>query len=601
MLTGKLPFRGEYDQAVIYAILNETPEPVTALRSGIPLELERLINKALAKDPAERYQDCQDLLADLKRSMKEGKSTSTRSGASAGLHQRHFPWAWLSLIVLLIMAMAYAGFLLTRKKPAGFAAPEDSPSPAPAWTSSIAVLPFRDFSSRQDQEYFCDGMTDALIGRLTRIRELKVISLTSVMAYKNKERDINKIARELGVTTVLDGNVQREKDRIRISAQLIMAADQANLWSDHYDRNLASVFEIHDDISQAIATALKFKLLPQSQGTPGASTPKNMDAYEYYMKGMHFIKTKYVLTFRDEDFQAGVGMFNKAIAIEPDYAMAYFGLCYAYEHHYQVTGAKSDFRLARKYSEIFYRLDPGSALSNALTGYMLYEYQGQYEQGFVYLKKALESNANIGEVNFLAGMCYLYAGLYDPGIHFLTRAVELDPYYLWAPYKLACCYMGAGDYEKAAQNFNKYFELTPIEPLIWPGKYLALNIWMNRLQEAKEILARGEKATPDAEWVKQYRAVMYARQGEKEKALALYRNSEVYALLGMRDEAFRELKKEIRGTIPIPYLYYQYLLHNPFYDNLRSDPHFLELLARERKLHNEYMAKYGTLPAAGKT
>jgi serine/threonine protein kinase/tetratricopeptide (TPR) repeat protein len=600
MLTGKLPFKGEYDQAVIYAILNEEPEPVTALRSGIPLELERLINKALAKDPAERYQDCQDLLADLKRSMKEGKSTSTRSGASAGLHQRHFPWAWLSLIVLLVMAMAYAGFLLTRKKPAGFAAPEASPSPAPAWTSSIAVLPFRDFSSRQDQEYFCDGMTDALIGRLTHIRELKVISLTSVMAYKNKERNINKIARELGVTTVLDGNVQREKDRIRISAQLISAADQANLWSDHYDRNLASVFEVHDDISRAIATALKFKLLPQSQETPGASTPKNMDAYEYYMKGMHFIKTKYVLTFRDEDFQAGVGMFNKAIAIEPDYAMAYFGLCYAYEHHYQVTGAKSDSRLARKYSEIFYRLDPGSALSNALTGYMLYEYQGQYEQGFVYLKKALESNANIGEVNFLAGMCYLYAGLYDPGIHYLTRAVELDPYYLWGPYKLACCFMGAGDYEKAARNFEKYFALTPIEPLIWPGKYLALNIWMKRYGKADEILARGAARTPDAEWVRKFKAILLAEKGEREKALALYRNSEVYALLGMADEAFQELHKEIRGTEAIPYIYYSYLQHNPFYDKLRSDPRFLELLARERKLHDEYMAKYGTQPAAGK-
>jgi tetratricopeptide (TPR) repeat protein len=192
-------------------------------------------------------------------------------------------------------------------------------------------------------------------------------------------------------------------------------------------------------------------------------------------------------------------------------------------------------------------------------------------------------------------MCYLYAGLYDQGIHFLTRAVELDPYYLWAPYKLACSYMGAGEYKEAAQNFNKYFELTPIEPLIWPGKYLALNIWMNRLQKAEETLARGEKATPDAEWVKKYRAVMHARQGEKEKALAFYRNSEVYALLGMNNEAFRELNKEIRGTSPIPYLYYQYLLHNPFYDNLRADPRFDELLKREQKLYNEYAAKYGNL------
>ncbi|MBE0664710.1 MAG: hypothetical protein IH584_02740, partial [Candidatus Aminicenantes bacterium] len=553
------------------------------------------VDKALAKDPAERYQDCQDLLADLRRLKKEAQPVAGRSAATKGRRQRSFLRAGLWIIAPLAVAIAVAGYLLTIKKPAAVAAPEASQSATPAWTNSIAVLPFRDFSSRQDQEYFCDGMTDALIGRLTHIRELKVISLTSVMVYKKKERDINKIAQELGVTTVLDGNVQREKDRIRISAQLISAADQANLWSDRYDRNLASVFEVHDDISRAIATALKFKLLPQSQGTPGAATPKNMDAYEYYMKGMHFIKTKYVLTFREEDFQAGVAMFNKALKIEPVYTMPYFGLCWAYEHHYHVTGDANDSRLMQKYSEIFYRLDPDSALSNALMGYKLYEYQKQYERAFGFLKKAVEINANISEVNFLVGMCYLYAGLYDPGIPFLTKAVELDPYYLWAPYKLAMCYMNSGKYEKAAANFEKYFELTPIEPLIFPGKYLALNIWMKRYSKAEEILARGAKNTPDAEWVRKYNAILLAQKGEKEKALAFFRNSEVYALLEMRDDAFRELKKEIRGTESTPYIYYSHLLHNPFYDNLRSDPRFDELLKRERKLYNEYAAKYGTL------
>ncbi len=276
-------------------------------------------------------------------------------------------------------------------------------------------------------------------------------------------------------------------------------ADDSHIWSKTYDRSLGSVFEFHDEMSQAIAEALKFQLEPAATGPKPAAQPKNMEAYECYMKGMHFIKTKYVLTFREEDFRAGVAMFNRAIEIEPDYAMAYFGLCWAYEHHYQVTGDEGDSRLARKNSDILLRLDPNSALGNALRGYMLYEYDGQYEQAFGFLKKALETNANIGEVNFLVGMCYLYAGLFDRGIHFLTRAVELDPYYLWAPYKLACCYMGSGEYEKSALNFDKYFEITPIEPLIWPGRYIALNIWMNRLRKAEEILAGGEKATANAE------------------------------------------------------------------------------------------------------
>jgi len=601
MLTMELPFKGEYDQALLYAVINEEPEQVTALRSGIPLELERLVDKALAKDPAERYQDCQDLIADLRRSSKEAKPDSARRGAATDLRWRRFPRTGLWLIALLAVGVAAAGYLLTRKRSEATAVPEAPQAATSAWANSIAVLPFRDFSSHKNQEYFCDGMTDALIDRLTRFQRLKVISLTSVMVYKSKERNIRQIAQELGVNTVLDGNVQRENDRIRVSVQLINATDQANLWSDRYDRKLASVFEVHDNISQAIAAALKLKLLEQSQGTPGAPIPENMDAYEYFMKGMHFIKTRYVLTFQEEDFQVGVEMFRKALAIDPNYALAYMGLGWAYEHHFHVSNDARDAWEMQKNTEAFCRLDPDSALSNALLGYMYYEYRKNHEKAFTYLRKALAINANTGEVNFLVGMCYLYAGLYEQGSHFLNRAVALDPNYLWAPYKLAVCQMNSGEYEKAAASFEKYFHLTPIEPLIYPGRYLALNLWMKREAKASKILDRGAVNTPNAEWVRKYRAIMLAQKGEKEKALALYRNSEVYSLLGMADEAFRELNKEIRGTETTPYIYYPHLLHNPFYDNLRSDPRCHDLLARERRLHDEYMTKYGALLSAGKT
>jgi tetratricopeptide (TPR) repeat protein len=326
-----------------------------------------------------------------------------------------------------------------------------------------------------------------------------------------------------------------------------------------------------------------------------AAQPKNMEAYEYYLRGMHYIKTRYVLAFREEDFKAGVEMFRKALAIDPNFAPAYMGLGWAYEHRVQVFGDANDSREAQKASDMFQRLAPDSALSNALQGYMCYEYNGDHDKAFAYLRKALAISANTGEVNFLVGMCYLYAGLFEEGGYFLDRAVALDPNYLWAPYKLAVCQMSSGEYEKAAANYEKYFELSPIEPLIFPGRYLALNLWMNRTAKAEEILARGEKNTPGAEWVKKYRAIFFAMNNEREKALALYRNSEVYSLLGMADEAFQALQKEIRGTETTPYIYYPYLLHNLFYDRLRSDPRFYELLARERKLHDEYVAKYGTL------
>jgi serine/threonine protein kinase/tetratricopeptide (TPR) repeat protein len=592
MLAGKLPFRGEYDQSVIYAILNEAPEPVTALRSGVPIAIDHILAKALAKDPAERYQGCKDLLADLRRSAKEAKPAAARSSQTAGLCQRRFPWLRLTLIVFSAAAIALAGFLLTRKKPAAVAPPLTSRA-APAWTNSIAVLPFRDFSSKKDQEYFCDGMTDAIISRLSLLNELKVISLTSVMSYKHRELPVPEIARELGVQRILEGSVMREKDDIRVSVQLVNAADDSPLWSRVYDRAVRSVFAFYDEVSQAISEALKMQLGPAELAHPADGRSENMEAYEYYLRGMHYIKTRYVLAFREEDFQTGVEMFRKALAVDPNCALAYMGLGWAYEHRVQVFEDPGDSREAQKAADMFQRLAPGSALSNALQGYMCYEYKGDHDQAFAYLRRALAINANTGEVNFLVGMCYLYSGLFEEGSHFLARAVALDPNYLWAPYKLAVCQMNAGEYEKAAANYEKYFELTPIEPLIFPGRYLALNLWMKRTGKAEEILARGERNTPGAEWVKKYRAIFYAMNNEKEKALALYRNSEVYSLLGMSDEAFQALQKEIRGTETTPYIYYPYLLHNLFYDRLRSDPRFYELLARERKLHDEYVAKYG--------
>ena len=598
MLTGRLPFQGEYDQAMIYAILNEEPEPVTGLRSGVPIALDSVIAKALAKDREERYQHADELLADLRRVNKETDPLKRESSKVREDGRRKLsPGLKIASWILLLGILAAAGYFLAREKKE----PARSLGQGVAWKNSIAVMPLRDFSAGRDQEYLCDGMTDAIIGRLSRLGQLKVISLTSVMAYKHREQPVREIGRELGVRNILAGSVTREKDNIRVSVQLVNADEDSPIWSQVYDRAVTSVFALYDEISQAITEALKLEFAPADLARPVAGPSENLEAYEYYLKGMHYIKTRYVLTFREEDFKAGVDMFNRAIAIDPNYAMAYMGLSWAYEHRFQVFGDERDSREAQKASSIFQRLAPDSALSNALQGYMCYEYKRDFDKAFAYLRKALAINANTAEVNFLVGMCYMYAGLYEAGSYYLTRAVALDPNYIWAPYKLACSQMWEGEFEEAARNFEKYFALTPIEPLIWPGRYVALNIWLKRYGKADEILARGAARTPNAEWVRKYKAILLAEKGEREKALALYRNSEVYALLGMADEAFRELHKEIRGTEAIPYIYYSYLQHNPFYDNLRSDPRFYDLLARERKLHEEYMSKYGALQFKGRT
>jgi TolB-like protein len=464
--------------------------------------------------------------------------------------------------------------------------------PGIRWANSIAVLPFRDFSSSQDQEAFCDGMTDALIGRLSRIEGLKVISMTSVMNYKNPDRNIKSIGQELAVKTILEGSIQREENRIRINTQLINVTDDSHLWSNNYERELESVFAVQDDISQSIADALKLRLSLDKGPGQEEDMPKSLEAYEYYTKGMHFTKSKYVITFQEEDFKAGVEMFEKAIELDSEYASAYFGLTWAYEHHYHVTQDRRDLEQAVEYCEAALRLDPDSAQSIAMRGYYYYEYDGDFNQAFQTFHRALEINPNIGVVNFLTGACLLYHGLYRQALPYLLKTMELDPYYFWTPYKIAMCYSDLGEFDKATFYYEKYFELAPIV-LIFPGRYIALNIKMEKFDAVEELIARTKKSHPDYSLLPYCKALLLAaRGGEKEEVLALYKNSEVYALLNMKDEAIESLNREIRGEVSIPHVYYYFLLNNPFYDNLREEPRFKKIVKREKKIYDVELKKY---------
>jgi tetratricopeptide (TPR) repeat protein len=358
------------------------------------------------------------------------------------------------------------------------------------------------------------------------------------------------------------------------------------------------VFAVQDNISQSIADALKLKLVQGAKGKQKGGqethTPKSLEVYDYYTKGMHFTKSKYVITFQEEDFKAGKEMFEKAIELDSEYASAYFGLAWAYEHHYHVTQDRQDLEQAKEYCETAIRLNPNSAQSIALRGYYYYEYDGDFDKAFQAFQRALEINPNIGVVNFLAGCCYLYHGLYHQAIPYLLKMMELDPYYFWTPYKIAMCYSDIGDFDNAFIYYEKYFELAPVV-LIFPGRYIALNIKMGKFDVVEELIARTEKTHPDYSLLPYCKALLLAAKGEKEEALDLHGNSEIYALLNMKDEALEHLNKEIRGEVRVPYVYYFYLLNNPFYDNLRKDSRFKKIVKREKKLYEQHLKKYGDL------
>ncbi|MBA7658737.1 Serine/threonine-protein kinase PknD [subsurface metagenome] len=603
MLTGRIPFEGKTPIGIAMKHKSETPPNPKVINSQIPNDLNWLILKCMEKDKTKRFQSAQDILIELGETEEsipahERKVAKRKVGMDVRMG-RIRPYLVPGGIALAAVIIILLVFLLFIK---GGPAEEDLEagiSSGTRWANSIAVLPFRDFSPNKDQEAFCDGMTDAIIGRLSRLSGLKVISMTSVMNYKSSDRNIKQIGQELKVKTILEGSIQRENNMIRVNAQLIKVADDFHLWSDSFDRELSSVFEVQDEISQSIAEALQIKLTPDERGGqkggPKGHIPESLDAYEYYTKGMHFTKSKYVITFQEEDFKAGVEMFEKALEIDPEYASAYAGLTWAYEHHYHVTQDRQDLEQAKEYSETAVRLDPDSAFSTAMRGYYYYEYDGDFDRAFQTLQRALEINPNIGTANFLTGACLLYHGLSRQALPYLLKTMELDPYYFWTPYKIAMCYSDLGEFDKAAFYYEKYFELAPIV-LIFPGRYIALNIKMEKMDVVEELIARTEKSHPDYSLLPYSKALLLAARGEdKEEVLALYKNSEIYALLSMKDEAIEHLNREIRGEVTVPYAYYYFLLNNPFYDNLRSDPRFKKIVKREKKFYDAELKKYSYL------
>jgi len=578
MVAGELPFKGDYEQAIIYAILNEKPKPLTELRPEIPIELWQLIEKSLAKEPDKRFQNVDKLLEGLK-TIKD--KTQSEKGIPIRESARKTSRLLLpTMILTVILLLLIGGYFLFKGKPS----PSESrvkTATESTWTNSIAVLPFMDLSPNKDQEYFCDGMTEDIITKLTHIRELKVISRTSVIRYKNTQKDIKDIGKELGVATILEGSIRKEDDNIRVSAQLINIEDGFHLWAETFDRKLDSIFKVQENISQSIAQALQLQFSPEMLKT---EKPENIEAYEYYLKSGQMI-TSYVLTEKEEDFIQAKNLLTKALEIDPNNALTYSSLAWSHQQHYEITGNKEDRHQVEIHIKKAYQLNPDLAFTNLGMAW-LYYLKGDHQHTSQYLKKATQLNPNSAEGNHVIGLILDRLGLEDKALKYLIKAIELNPLYVYTPMVLARCYMEMGAWEKAAIQYKKVLALVPddAEYHLWYSYSLILLSQYQKAEQEVKIAEILDGQNPDI-W--SYRALLYAAKGEKELALKTMKEpyDKVYALLGMKEEAFKALKQGMK-TNPRAHSYL-HLLNNPCYDKLRNDPRFQEILVKKKKEYKE--------------
>jgi TolB-like protein len=244
IVTGQLPFKGDYDQAVVYSIVNENPEPITALRTGVPMELERIVNKTLSKNSAERYQHVGDLLVDLRSLLKEleTETTISRQEKRKFTKRPSVIYSGIGILLILIVVVGYYFFL----------------SPAKA-IDSIAVLPFSNTANDPELEYLSDGMTESIINSLSKLSSLnKVIARSSVFQYKGKEIVPTEVGKELRVKALLISRISQRKDELSISVELVNTENNNLIWGDRYKRAFSEIFEIQDEISEAITENLRW-------------------------------------------------------------------------------------------------------------------------------------------------------------------------------------------------------------------------------------------------------------------------------------------------------------------------------------------------------
>jgi serine/threonine protein kinase/Flp pilus assembly protein TadD len=377
MLTGRCPFAGDYDQAVIYSIMNEAPVPPAAFRSDVPAELERAVMRALAKSPEERYQSARDMRAALESCARSIKAAASPAGGTE--HDR---------------------------------------------VPSIAVIPFKDMSPQQDQEYFCEGIAEELTNALVQIEGLRVAARTSSSQFKDKAMDVRAIGRDLGVQNVLEGSVRKSGDRLRITAQLINVDDGYHLFSEKYDRTADDIFTVEEEIALAIVDRLKVRLMRGDRSKLTKRHTENEEAYRLYLQGRYFWNRRH-----EGGLQRGLEYFQRAIAIDPEYALPYSGVadCYFSLGFYDYLAPKVAFGKCKESALKALELDPDLAEAHASLAVGIEFLDWDWPGAEAEFRRSIDLNPNYAVSRYFYGVCLTAMGRFDEAVAEELRAIELDP------------------------------------------------------------------------------------------------------------------------------------------------------------------------------
>jgi serine/threonine protein kinase/Tfp pilus assembly protein PilF len=485
LLTGKLPFGGEHQAAIIYSIINEEPQPAVRFNNQISAELERMVFKALAKDREERYQHADELLADLRRERKSLDYVKTGvtpkpTDSPKPVKKRALP-LMVGLMAILVLIIVYFAFLKQKE-------------PTTAGKPSIAVLYLRNLSENKEDDYFAAGMTEDIITQLSQIAGLLVASRSDIEQFKNRQIDLKEVANKLRVKYVMEGSVQKYRDKVRITCQLIKASDGFHVWAASYDRQMEDLFATQADVAKSVAQALKVALAPIEVERIEKKPTLNVQAYNYFLQGREYYfgggsSTK-------EGLELSTRMFEKALEADSNFALAYAGLsdCYSSYLMFWLDLKKSWLEKAEKAGLKALTIDPNLAEAHRALS-RLYMIEGKSEKAIQEAEEAVKANPNYGEAWRILGGWYSYTGQYAKAESSLMKALDVKPTDPMLFGEFIGLYTVWGKKEKVEEYFNKGLEVLPSNAFIYTDmSYYYLS--QGELEQAKRMAHKSLNINP---------------------------------------------------------------------------------------------------------
>jgi eukaryotic-like serine/threonine-protein kinase len=576
MATGVLPFRGDTFGVIFDAILNRAPLSPIRLNPDLPPKLEEIINKALEKDRNLRYQHASDVRTDLQRLKRDTESSKIARGGPAIIRRPRRTMVIGGVALILIAALIAVGTShlgRTRSR-----------------ISSIAVMPFVNSSGDPNAEYLSDGITDGIIDKLSALPNIKVISRTSVFRYKKREIEPRKVARELGVEALVTGRVNQRGDEFSVSAELVDAREDKQLWGQQYGRKLADVVLVQQEIVTAISENLRPRLTSEEKKQLAKSYTTNVEAYQLYLKGRYHANKSTA-----EGYKKSIEYFQQAIERDPGNALAYAAMAdsYAALGAWIYLSPTETVPKAKAAAMKALELDDSLAEAHAALAYAEF-LDWDWPSAEREFNRAIKLNPNSALSHDRYAECLKTRARFDESIAEGQRAQELDPLSAEIVGELGTVRLFAGRYDEAIAQFQKALDLYPSAAgiraqLAWA--YAMKHMYPQALAEYDKIASQDKMVAGENQLVGDGLAWVYALSGRRAEALKIaqgfkdlsahayvdfYQLATIYAGLGEKDEAFRLLEKgyEQRSVSM------QYLGTDPFWFGIRSDPRFQDLLRR---------------------